>query len=205
MGRVFSSAAPGRFKPGHVLPAWWWQWANYRLHANTRTDRRPAAAPKHVPAWAWTALRRFAKRREAKTPPALAAMVCFHNYAHRGSALPRFHVNRKLSRAAALKIKKMIACKQLGHTPCGIDNATYECQVGYKGAWWGENAAYLSDVGGYSGVRSTFNAWLNSAEHRFSITFPHYNELGIAAAHVRTLWPTAYSGVIWVADFGGSR
>jgi uncharacterized protein YkwD len=168
-------------------------------------NRRPAAAPKRIPAWAWKALRRFEKRREARTPPALAAMVCLHEYAHRRSVLPRFHVSRKLSKAAALKVQKMITCKELGHTPCGIDNATYERQVGFTGAWWGENAAYLSDIGGYSGVRATFNAWLNSAEHRFSITFQHYDEVGIAAAHVSRLWPNAFSGVIWVADFGGSK
>jgi uncharacterized protein YkwD len=114
-------------------------------------------------------------------------------------------VSRKLSKAAALKVQKMITCKELGHTPCGIDNATYERQVGFTGAWWGENAAYLSDIGGYSGVRATFNAWLTSAEHRFSLTFQHYDELGIAAAHVSRLWPNAFSGVIWVADFGGSK
>jgi uncharacterized protein YkwD len=206
LGRVFASApARGPFKPGHVLRAWWWLWAEYRLHASKRVNRRPAAAPKRIPAWAWKALRRFEKRREARTPPALAAMVCLHEYAHQRTALPRFHVSRKLSKAAALKVQKMITCKDLGHTPCGIDNATYERQVGFTGAWWGENAAYLSDIGGYSGVRATFNAWLNSAEHRFSITFQHYDELGIAAAHVSRLWPNAFSGVIWVADFGGSK
>jgi hypothetical protein len=189
LGRVFASApAAGPFRPGHVLPAWWWQWAKYRLHASKGVNRRPAAAPKRITAWAWKALRRFEKRREARTPSALAAMVCLHEYAHRRSALPRFHVSRKLSKAAALKVQKMITCKELGHTPCGIDNA-----------------AYLSDIGGYSGVRATFNAWLNSAEHRFSITFRHYDELGIAAAHVSRLWPNAFSGVIWVADFGGSK
>jgi uncharacterized protein YkwD len=204
LGKVFASApAPGRFKPGHVLPAWWWRWAKYRLHAGRPAYRRPTAAPTRIPAWAWTALRRFEKRREASRTPALAAMVCLHEYAHRRSALPRFHVSRKLSEAAALKVRKMIACHQLGHTPCGIDNATYKRQVGFTGTWWGENAAYLSDVGGYSGVRATFNAWLDSPEHRFSITFHRYHELGIAAAHVSRLWPTAFSGVIWVADFGG--
>jgi hypothetical protein len=206
LGRVFASApAPGPFKPGHTLPAWWWHWAKPRLRAGKRANRRPVAAPKQIPAWAWKALRRFEKRREARTPPALAAMVCLHEFAHRRSALPRFHVSRKLSKAAALKVRKMIACKELGHTPCGINNATYEWQVGYTGALWGENAAYLSDIGGYSSVRSTFNAWLNSPEHRFSITFPHYDQLGIAAAHVSRLWPYAFSGVIWVADFGGSK
>jgi uncharacterized protein YkwD len=138
----------------------------------------------------------------ARTPRVLAAMVCLHNYAHRRSGLPRFHVNRRLSRAAALKIRKMIACGEFSHTPCGINTATYEWQVGFTGTWWGENAAFLRDQGGYSGVRSTFNAWLNSPDHRYSILSEHYDQLGIAAAHVSSIGAYGFPGVIWVANFG---
>jgi uncharacterized protein YkwD len=199
LGKVLATApARGRFRPGHALPAWWWQWARYRLHEGKRPSWRPA----RIPAWAWNALRRFEKRRGPKTPAALAAMVCLHKYAHRRSGLPRFHVNRKLSRAAALKIRKMISCGQFGHTPCGINTATYEWQVGFTGTWWGENAAFFSDRGGFSGVRHTFDAWLNSPDHRFSILFGHYDQLGIAAAHVRNLGAYGYPGVIWVVNFG---
>jgi len=139
------------------------------------------------------------------TPRVLSAMVCLHNYAHRRSGLPRFHVNRRLSRAAALKIRKMIACGEFSHTPCGINTATYEWQVGFTGTWWGENAAFLRDLGGYSGVRATFNAWLNSPDHRFSILSGHYDQLGIAAAHVSTLGAYGFPGVIWVANFGSAH
>ena len=83
----------------------------------------------------------------AKTRRVLAAMVCLHNYAHRRSGLPRFHVNRRLSRAAALKIRKMIACGEFGHTPCGINTATYEWQVGFTGTWWGRECRLSSRPG----------------------------------------------------------
>jgi hypothetical protein len=171
------------------------------LMAPSRTCGNPAATS--LPLGKVVATSAIMRRRSAASR-SLHAMVCFHDYAHVRLHMPRFRVSRKLGAAAALKARKMVACNEFSHTPCGINTATYEWLVHFTGTWWGENAAYLSDSGGYSSARATFNAWLNSQEHRFSIAFRHYNEIGIAAVHLRSLGNYGIPGVLWVVDFGSS-
>lgn len=56
-------------KPPSPMPAWWWQWADWRRTADVwkrPMGPRPASAPRRIPLWAWGALIAYNR----KYPPA---------------------------------------------------------------------------------------------------------------------------------------
>ena len=47
------------------IPRWFWAWAQWRLRG--RKGRRPAAAPRAIPAWAWRRLEALVARRRRRS------------------------------------------------------------------------------------------------------------------------------------------
>lgn len=129
------------------------------------------------------------------------AMLCLTNYARSQSGLAPLGDDLLLDRAGDAKLDADLRCGAFTHTPCGVPftdvfAAYLDGATSYS---VGENIAW--GTGDFGTPRQTFDAWLNSAEHRANILRPGYRDLGIGYRPDETF--LGYTGAtLWSQEFG---
>jgi uncharacterized protein YkwD len=128
----------------------------------------------------------------------LSTMRRLINGARRSAGRSALRPNRVLRRAAALKLRRIAACGQFTHTPCGAPfTATFRA-AGWHGGTMGENIAFGSSYLG--GPQAIFRSWMNSPGHRANIMSRSFRYEGLA---VRTVsLPGIGSVRVWAQTFG---
>jgi uncharacterized protein YkwD len=119
----------------------------------------------------------------AKAATKVRAMRCLLNYAREERGLTRLWRNRKLHRAAVLKLRDNARCDEFSHTACGkpfvsvfrrsgyVTPSTYSYQIGENLAW---------GQGRLGTPRRILLAWLRSDGHRRNLFSRIWHEFGIA-------------------------
>lgn len=118
-------------------------------------------------------------------------MLCLHNYTRRVHGLQLLVAQPALYTAAGKKADRIDACGVFTHYPCGEDAFEF-FPKGFVTS--GENAAY-----GFSTIRQTYIAWLNSPGHYANIVNPAFNRFGSALRNTTAfpyLWITDFTGVV---------
>lgn len=128
------------------------------------------------------------------------AMLCLTDFAREQRGLGRLSDDRELDRSAGRKSHDILRCDSFSHFACGHEFTYWMRRAGYlRSSCWrvGENIAW--GVGEYGSVRSIFNAWLHSPEHRANI-LGRYVQSGVGL-RVGGLdgRPDAH---VWVQHFG---
>jgi uncharacterized protein YkwD len=138
---------------------------------------------------------------DAAAPAAaqLAAMECLTNFARTTAGLPALKGSKPLGKAALAKSDDILTCDEFSHEACGREFTYWMGKGGYlKGCWKaGENIAW--GTGEYSTVRSIFESWMESPEHRANI-LGNFREIGIGL-RAGTLEGNA-GAAVWTQDFG---
>jgi uncharacterized protein YkwD len=128
------------------------------------------------------------------------AMRCLTDFARTRAGLGALADSPQLDLSSADKGTDVLRCDSFSHTACGREFTYWMREAAYMAeAYWrvGENLAW--GVGGYGTVRSIFQAWLRSPEHRRNI-LGDYEALGLSR-QVGTLEGHANT-VVWTAHFG---
>jgi uncharacterized protein YkwD len=130
------------------------------------------------------------------------AVRCLVNWARARHRETRLLQSRSLRRAAALKGRGVVACRQISHTPCGSDVSATVRRAGYEYASFGENL-YVGSLGAAS-AQEVVSAWLQSPGHRANILHPGFRDLGTALVRADGVF---YEGaaVVWIAAFASPR
>jgi uncharacterized protein YkwD len=128
----------------------------------------------------------------------LRAMRCLVNSVRRHAGVPALRSNRTLARAARLKGRRIGACGQFTHEPCGEPFTAAFRAAGWRGATMGENIAWGTDWKG--SPRAVIDAWLQSPGHRANQLRRSFRLQGLA---VRTVvLPGVGPARLWVNAFG---
>jgi uncharacterized protein YkwD len=128
------------------------------------------------------------------------AMRCMTDFAREQAGLGALADSPQLDLSSADKGADVLRCDSFSHTACGREFTYWMRQAGYMSeACWhvGENLAW--GVGTYGTVRSIFQAWMRSPEHRQNI-LGNYEALGLSR-QVGNLEGQANT-VVWTAHFG---
>jgi uncharacterized protein YkwD len=192
-------ATGGRAAPWPATtPGWWYPWAQWRLgegayagHAGDKS-MRPRSAPATIPTWGFQRLQQLVYSRSADVQRELA----LHNQARAQNGLAPLRINLYLMYAAQLKAKRIAACGQFTHAPCGEDPFKVFYDSGYIAgtpvSWYaGENIA-----AGYATPELVFDAWMNSPGHRANILNGSFAGVGFRELSTSTF------PFLWTADFG---
>jgi len=129
------------------------------------------------------------------------AMVCLTNYARAQSGLAPLADDALLNEAGDAKLDADLRCAAFTHTPCGAPfTDVFAAYLGGSTSYSvGENIAW--GTGEFGTPRQTFDAWLNSDEHRANILTPAYRDLGIGYRPNKRF--LGYSGAtLWSQEFG---
>jgi len=138
----------------------------------------------------------------ASAPPAIQieSMRCMTDFARARVGLGELADSAQLDLSAQEKAADVLRCDSFSHTACGREFTYWIDQTGYtsQSCWHvGENLAY--GTGAYGTVRSIFQAWMRSPEHRRNI-LGDYGDLGLS---LRTGALGGLEGVkVWAAHFG---
>jgi uncharacterized protein YkwD len=126
------------------------------------------------------------------------AVRCLVNWARARHRETRLSQSRSLHRAAALKGRGVVACRQISHTPCGSEVSATVRRAGYEFASFAENL-YVGSFGAAS-AREVMSAWLQSPGHRENILHPGFRDLGTALVRADGVF---YEGaaVVWIVTF----
>ena len=127
-------------------------------------------------------------------------MRCMTDFARARAGLNTLADSPQLDASATDKGSDVLRCDSFSHTACGREFTYWMREAGYMSeACWrvGENLAW--GVGTYGTVRSIFQAWLRSPEHRRNI-LGDYEALGLSR-QVGALEGHANT-VVWTAHFG---
>lgn len=127
-------------------------------------------------------------------------MRCLTDFARARAGLSALADSAPLDLSAEDKGSDVLRCDSFSHTACGREFTYWMREAGYMSeACWrvGENLAW--GVGAYGTVRSIFQAWLRSPEHRQNI-LGDYEALGLSR-QVGVLEGRANT-VVWTAHFG---
>ncbi len=113
----------------------------------------------------------------------IKAIRCLLNEARKERGLRRVSWNRKLDRAAALKLRDNVRCDEFSHTACGKPFISVFNRSGYVASATGsysvgENLAWGQGVMGTP--RSIVLAWLRSNGHRHNLFSSEWREGGVA-------------------------
>lgn len=128
------------------------------------------------------------------------AMRCMTDFARARAGLEPLADSAQLDLSATDKGTDVLQCDSFSHTACGREFTYWMRQTGYMSeACWrvGENLAW--GVGAYGTVRSIFQAWMRSPEHRQNI-LGDYEALGLNR-QLGELEGQANT-VVWTAHFG---
>lgn len=107
------------------------------------------------------------------------AMLCMTNFARARNGLADLTPSSALAASAAAKGGDVLRCDSFSHFACGREFSYWIREAGYMSApCWriGENLAW--GTGEYGSVRSIFEAWLRSPDHRANI-LGDFAEVGI--------------------------
>lgn len=126
------------------------------------------------------------------------ATACLVNWARARARVARLRHPASLRRAATLKGRKVVACGQFSHTPCGTDPRAAVRASGYRYATLGENL-FLGNWGRVS-ARDVVGAWLGSPGHRENILRPGFRHLGAALVRASGMASDG-DGALWVTEF----
>jgi uncharacterized protein YkwD len=128
------------------------------------------------------------------------SMRCMTNFARTQAGLGDLNDSPQLDLSAHEKAADVLRCDSFSHSACGREFTYWISQAGYisESCWHvGENLAW--GVGAYGTVRSIFQAWMRSPNHRHNI-LGSYEDLGLSL-QVGELngHPNTY---LWAAHFG---
>jgi uncharacterized protein YkwD len=140
--------------------------------------------------------------RSAPTAVQERAVGCLLNWARAQARLKRLGRPALLGRAATLKGRKVAACGQFSHTPCGSDPRAAINAVGYRYARMGENL-FLGTWGRVS-PREAVAAWLASPAHRANILRPGFRHVGAALVRAPGMRSEG-DGALWITEFATPR
>lgn len=135
-------------------------------------------------------------------PPAAQeqTMRCMTDFARARAGLGPLDDSQQLDLSAEEKGTDVLSCDSFSHTACHRDFAYWMRQSGYvaESCWRvGENLAW--GTGAYGTVRSIFQAWMRSPDHRQNI-LGDYEDLGL---NLQTGELGGLSGAdVWTAHFG---
>jgi uncharacterized protein YkwD len=127
-------------------------------------------------------------------------MRCMVDFARSQAGLGSLTDSEALDLSAEDKAGDIFACDSFSHFACGREFSYWIRETGYMSApcWHvGENLAW--GTGEYGTVRSIFQAWMRSPDHRKNI-LGDYRELGVSV-RVGTLGGQAATRV-WAQHFG---
>jgi uncharacterized protein YkwD len=130
------------------------------------------------------------------------AMRCLVNWARARHRQQGLLPSRSLRRAAALKGQGVVACRQVSHTPCGLDAAAPLRKTGYRFAHFAENL-YMGSVGATT-PREVVSMWLQSPPHRQNILRPGFRDVGTAVLRADGVFYEG-SAVVWIVAFASPR
>ncbi len=128
------------------------------------------------------------------------AMRCMTDFARARVGLGPLADSAQLDLSSEDKGTDVLQCNSFSHTACGREFTYWMRQAGYMSeACWrvGENLAW--GVSAYGTVRSIFQAWMRSPEHRQNI-LGDYEALGLNR-QVGELEGKADT-IVWTAHFG---
>jgi uncharacterized protein YkwD len=145
---------------------------------------------------------------QGATDPAASLVVqqravrCLVNWARARHREHGLAPSRSLRRAALLKGRGVVSCRQISHTPCGSDVAAPVRAAGYAYASFAENL-YVGSLGSAS-ARDVVSAWLQSPGHRVNILNPGFRDVGTALVRADGVF---YEGaaVVWIVAFARPR
>jgi uncharacterized protein YkwD len=128
------------------------------------------------------------------------AMRCMTDFARARAGLGPLSDSAELDASAGEKAADVLRCDSFSHTACGREFTYWIRASGYMSeACWhvGENLAW--GTGTYGSVRSIFQAWMRSPEHRHNI-LGDYEDMGLSLQSGRL---GGLSGAaVWAAHFG---
>ena len=155
------------------------------------------AAPAHAAGQA-SSSQPTAAARAAGAGGEVAVMTGLINQVRRQAGLRALRSDRRLRRAAALKVGRIAACGQFTHTPCGAPFTAAFRTAGWQRGTMGENIAFGSSVLG--SPRAILQSWLQSPGHRANLLNRRFRFQGLA---VRTVALPGIGAVrVWVNTFG---
>ena len=128
--------------------------------------------------------------RDASAAVQARAMRCMTGFARHRAGMDGLVDARALDQSALDKSGDILRCDSFSHTACGREFSFWMRRVRYLPApCWriGENLAW--GTGSYDSVRSIFQAWIHSPEHRANI-LGRYTQIGVG---------------LRVGDLGGDR
>lgn len=130
------------------------------------------------------------------------AMKCLVNWARARHGLRGLSSSGALKRAAALKGRDVVTCRQISHAPCGRGSTALVRQSGYRYARFAENLR-MAPLSAAS-PRAIVAAWLRSPRHRANILQAAYRDLGAAFVLADGVF---YDGpaVVWIVSFASPR
>lgn len=138
----------------------------------------------------------------APPPAQRRAIACLLDWARARAGQKRLAASRSLARAAALKGRRLAACGEVSHAPCGADATAAVHASGYRFARFGENL--FAGPAGTVSARDVVAAWLRSPSHRANVLGPEFREAGAALVRARGLLGPGEAAV-WVVAFGTPR
>jgi uncharacterized protein YkwD len=130
------------------------------------------------------------------------AAACLVDWARARAHVSRLRRPASLGRGATLKGRKVAACRQFSHSPCGIHPGSSTLAAGYRYSRLGENL-YLGTWGRVS-PRDAVAAWLRSPAHRANLLRPGFRHLGAALVRAHSLRAGGDSAV-WVTQLATPR
>lgn len=107
-------------------------------------------------------------------------MRCMAEFARRMDGLDELAATGELSRSTRDKTADILRCHSFSHFACGREFTYWIRRTGYiSTSCWrvGENLAW--GIGKFGTVRSIFQAWMRSPEHRTNI-LGDYDEFGVS-------------------------
>lgn len=128
----------------------------------------------------------------------LQAMRCMTAFARRRAGLDGLASPPSLSASSQRKAQDILRCDSISHFACQRPFTYWMKRSGYLGSCWraAENIAWGTRG---DAVRSIFQAWISSPEHRRNILGP-YHDLGVGLKAGRL---DGRDGIrIWIQHFG---
>jgi uncharacterized protein YkwD len=148
----------------------------------------------------WAAYLAPVGRCGSDTP--IVGMACLINWARVRRGLPPLRTVPALESVAQAKLRAVVDCGELSHTPCGRSLVSFFRDAGYLGGrrWLvGENIAMVS--GAPAAPRAVMRAWLYSTEHRANIFVRRFRDQGVGVIHLAS-FAGAADVTLWTSEFG---
>jgi uncharacterized protein YkwD len=139
---------------------------------------------------------------EASLASQQQAITCLVNAARHEAGRGTLRTPVKLERAATIKGRRVVACGQFSHMPCGAPATAALRAAGYRYAWFGENL--FAGTWGHFSPRQVVESWLGSPGHRANILRPSFRHFGASRVRADGVFGEAQTAV-WVATFASPK